>query len=85
MVKLVYKSSTDQHIGIAGGLSQMPTRHLTAAPDRLGEGLSMATLQAQSHPLKILEDMPKSSRHQKYKESPLYAHVVYAPKKINAV
>lgn len=63
----------------------MPTRHLTAAPDRLGERLSMATLQARSHPLKILEDMPKSSRHQKYKESPLYADVVYAPKKINAV
>lgn len=75
-LKLVYRPSTDQHIGIANGLSRMITRHLTIAPDRLGERLSMATLHAQSHPLQILESIPQSSRHQKYKESPLYANVI---------
>ena len=75
-LKLVYRPSTDQHIGIADGLSRMPTRYLTIVSDRLGEKLSMATLHAQSHPLQILENIPQLSRHQKYKESPLYANVI---------
>lgn len=54
----------------------MPTRHRTVAPDRLGERLSMVILQAQSRPLQIVKDISKSSRHQKYRESPLYADVV---------
>ena len=45
-LKLVYRLSTDQHIGITDGLSQMPTRHLIIAPDLLGEKLSMVTLHA---------------------------------------
>lgn len=45
-LKLVYRPSTDRHIGIADALSRMLTRRLTVAPDRLGGNLSMATLQA---------------------------------------
>lgn len=82
-LKLVYRPSTDQHIGIADGLSQMPTRHLTMATDRLGKRLSMATLYTQSRPLQILENIPQSSRYQKYRESPLYDNVIkYLGKKI---
>lgn len=54
----------------------MPTRHLTIAPDRLGERMSMTTLHPQLCPLKILEYKPFASRHQKFKESALYADVV---------
>ena len=75
-LNLVYRPSTDQHIGIADGLSRMPTRMLTVSKDRLGERISMALQKVESRPVKVLEIEGTASRHQKYKESALYADVV---------
>lgn len=42
-LKLIYRPSTDQHIGIAERLSRMCTRMLTVSRDWLGERMSMAS------------------------------------------
>lgn len=75
-LKLVDRPSTDQHIGIADGLSRMPTKMFTESKYRLGERMSMALMKVESRPVKILEDAESVSRHQKYKELALYADVV---------
>lgn len=75
-LKLVYRPSTDQHIGITDGLSRIPTRMLTVSKDRLEERMSMVLMKAESHLMEILENKGSVSRHQKYKESALYMDVV---------
>lgn len=46
---------TDSHIGIADGLSRMPTSMLETLIDLLAEGLPMAAITVESRPLRILE------------------------------
>ena len=72
--KLVYRPSRDQHIGIADGLSRMPTR-LTFKSIHMEEGrMAMAAVKQLTGPLRMFEDMP--SRFEKYEQSPMYHEVI---------
>lgn len=73
---LVHRPSKDQHIGLADGLSRMPTRltFMTDIDDK--ERLAFAAVKMQTHttPIKILAQ--QHDRLQRYRDSPLYAHLV---------
>lgn len=56
-LKLVYCLLTDQYIGLADGLSQIPTRILALSENRLGERMLMALMKVESRLVKVLEDM----------------------------
>ena len=72
--KLVHRPSRDQHIGIADGLSRMPTR-LTSKSMHTEEGrMAMAAVEQLTGPLRMFEDMP--SRFAKYEESPMYQDII---------
>ena len=72
--KLMYRPSRDQHIGIADGLSRMPTRLTSIGKSGEKERMVMAAVQQLTGPLKMFEDMP--SRLEKYEESPMYHEVI---------
>ena len=80
-IKLAYRPSRDQHIGIADGLSRMPTRFTTQSNVEDSEMMAMAVLpehrrplQQHTRPLQILE--PLEENLNKYKRSPMYHQVV---------
>ena len=69
--QLMHRPSRDQHIGVADGLSRMPTRYSTTPTAEIGERLAMAAI---SHPRVIFEDFP--DRLAKYRESLWYQDIV---------
>lgn len=75
-LNLVYRLLTDQHIGIADRLSQMPTRMLALSEDRLGKRISIALIKLESWLVKRLEDTDFISQYQKYKKLVLYINIV---------
>ena len=74
--KLVYRPSRDQHIGIADGLSRMPTRltSISKAEDSDRMAMAAVNIEQQTWPLRIAEQA--EDRMLKYLESPMYNEVV---------
>ncbi len=72
---LCYRSSQDQHIGIADGLSRMPTRLTTVPKKEDQERIAMAiTTEQQSWPRRIAEQV--EDRMARYSQSPMYHELV---------
>ena len=72
--KLVHRPSRDQHIGVADGLSQMPSRINTTQSLYLADKLAMPVLHTEVleqriHPASI---MPQNKNLEKYRRSPMY-------------
>jgi len=82
-LKLAYRSSRDQHIGIADGLSRMPTRLTSITRTHDEERLAMATSvqepgqrhRSHTSPIGILASTG-DSRIDKYRTSPMYERLV---------
>lgn len=82
-LKLVYRSSRDQHIGMADGLSRMPTKLTSITRTQDSERLAMTASTTQeleryrSHtsPIGILAPTG-DSRTEKYQTSPMYERLV---------
>ena len=73
-IEVHYRPSRDQHIGIADGLSRMPTRLTTIPKAEDADRIAMAAPEIQSLPRRMMVPVP--DRLVRYKESPLYEHLI---------
>ena len=78
-MKVAHRSSRDQHVGLADGLSRMPTRYLSPPieekiPERMP--VKVTTLvEVESKPHSIL-DTRIDERFKKYQDSPMYTGLI---------
>ena len=72
--KLVYRPSRDQHIGIADGLSRMPTRLSSVPRTEDQDRMAMVILEQHTGPRIILDHM--EDRMAKYMASPMYDQLI---------
>ena len=75
--RVFHRSSRDQHIGVADGLSRMPTRLTTNSLVDLPEKIAMpllesSTIQRRTFPLRIISE----ANLDKYRHSPMYHQLV---------
>lgn len=88
-LKVVHRSSRDQHIGLADGLNRMPTRYLSslveeALPERMPIRATIP-VEVQSKPVSIL-DSRIDERYKKYQDSSMYSGLVeYLQKRLPAL
>ena len=81
-VKVCHRSSRDQHIGLADGLSRMPTKLTEPSATQLTERLAMPVLaQASQTPTKNhtsldFRNMLPDQNLKKYRRSPMYYHLI---------
>lgn len=78
-LKVAHRSSRDQHIGLADGLSRMPIRYLSPPieDEILERMLIRATLpiEVESKPLSILDTLT-DERYKKSQDSPMYCGMI---------
>lgn len=78
-LKVAHRSSRDQHVGLADGLSRMPTRYLSPPieeeiPERMPVRVT-TLIEVESKPLSIL-DTRIDERYKKYQDSPRYTGLI---------
>lgn len=77
-LKVAHRSSRDQHVGLADGLSRMPTRYLSPPIEEIPERAPVRTkipIEVESKPLCIL-DTRIDERYKKYQDSPMYPGLI---------
>ncbi len=88
-LKVVHRSSRDQYIGLADGLSRMPIRYLSPPvkeelPERMPIRVTIL-VEVQSKPVSIL-DSRIDERYKKYQDSPMYLGLVkHLQKRLSAL